>query len=662
MHQQHTIVVVPAQRAIAFGQTTVPVNSTAQAVKFCQDQAAILRNNYRINIIDVNDKTEFSRYYISPGGSHGTRKTSVDSTCPVIEAPLYIDGWKLVIDDTVRETFYTLKEFLSHCQSIADTYVVSFKVMAVDVTPSQQQVELKFRPTAAQEPADDIDTGKLGLLLVEKEAEPLQQATQVVAGNPGDEELLPVPDVLVDEAPLAGEDSEAETVAESTPEPEAIPEAEAEAEVPPETEAATIPEAEEGPTDQLETLDELLLSSEPQNDGWGAEEEQKASRLPAFIKSRKFMAAGAGLLIAVPLVCGFAYSAVTRADTPKPVEFTTGSVSIPQGYENVAQWSLPIPEDSRVHVGKAATALISSTEIKLYSNQTGDLLRIVQISEPISEDSKNVIGSTIINGKDALIWEVGNQISVFTADMGKDGSLITAKVENNPTIYASGTAPLIKVEDKVYTVTESGLKEFKAPAGLTPMAVDEQTLVSGGFDVPIQLTNLDGSSQERSLTPVSEDLYLNSYIHVGKGLVSSIWAEDPLAQCSETSQAACDSEAFLVVHSLESGEVTFSAETTLGEAKNAPWVDGYQGNVAVLGKVLIDPEGHSIGVLPEGQKAEKVKGYLVQTSAEGQSAYIDASASPASGSYMNSVILAQTDQSIIVQQGESINAYSRSGQ
>lgn len=662
MHQQHTIVVVPAQRAITFGQTTVPVNSTAQAVKFCQDQAAILRNNYRINIIDVNDKTEFSRYYISPEGSHGTRKTSVDSTCPVIEAPLYIDGWKLVIDDTVRETFYTLKEFLSHCQSIADTYVVSFKVMAVDVTPSQQQVELKFRPTAAQEPADDIDTGKLGLLLVEKEAEPLQQATQIVAGGPGDEELLPVPDVLVDEAPLAGEDSEAETEAEPTPEPEAIPEAEAEAEVPPETEAATISEAEEGPTDQLETLDELLLSSKPQNDDWGAEEEQKASRLPAFIKSRKVMAAGAGLLIAVPLVCGFAYSAVTRADTPKPVEFTTSSVPIPQGYENVAQWSLPIPENSKVHVGKAATALISSTEIKLYSNQTGELLRTVQISEPISEDSKNVIGSTIINGKDALIWEVGNQISVFTADMGKDGPLITAKVENNPTIYASGTAPLITVENKVYTVTESGLKEFKAPAGLTPMAVDEQTLVSGGFDVPIQLIHLDGSSQERSLSPVSEDLYLNSYIHVGKGLVSSIWAENPLAQCSETSQAACDSEAFLVVHSLESGEVTFSAETTLGEAKNAPWVDGYQGNVAVLGKFLIDPEGHSIGILPEGQKAEKVKGYFVQTSAEGRSAYIDANASPASGSYMNSVILAQTYQSIIVQQGESINAYSRSGQ
>lgn len=638
MHQQHTIVVVPAQRAIAFGQTTVPVNSTAQAVKFCQDQAAILRNNYRINIIDVNDKTEFSRYYISPEGSHGARKTSIDSTCPVIEAPLYIDGWKLVIDDTVRETFYTLKEFLSHCQSIADTYVVSFKVMAVDVTPSQQQVELKFRPTAAQEPADDIDTGKLGLLLVEKESEPLQQAAQIVAGGPGNEELLPVPDVLVDEAPLAGEDSEAET------------------------EAATIPEAEDEPTDQLETLDELLLSSEPQNDDWGAEEEQKASRFPAFVKSRKVMAAGAGLLIAVPLVCGFAYSAVTRADTPKPVEFTTSSVSIPQGYENVAQWSLPIPEDSRVHVGKAATALISSTEIKLYSNQTGELLRTVQISEPISEDSKNVIGSTIINGKDALIWEVGNQISIFTADMGKDGPLITAKVENNPTIYASGTSPLITVENKVYTVIESGLKEFKAPAGLTPMAVDEQTLVSGGFDVPILLTNLDGSSQERSLTPVSEDLYLNSYIHVGKGLVSSIWAEDPLAQCSETSQAACDLEAFLVVHSLESGEVTFSAETTLGEAKNAVWVDGYQGNVAVLGKVLIDPEGHSIGVLPEGQKAEKVKGYFVQTSAESRSAYIDASASPASGSYMNSVILAQTDQSIIVQQGESINAYSRSGQ
>lgn len=662
MHQQHTIVVVPAQRAITFGQTTVPVNSTAQAVKFCQDQAAILRNNYRINIIDVNDKTEFSRYYISPEGSHGTRKTSVDSTCPVIEAPLYIDGWKLVIDDTVRETFYTLKEFLSHCQSIADTYVVSFKVMAVDVTPSQQQVELKFRPTAAQEPADDIDTGKLGLLLVEKEAEPLQQATQIVAGGPGDEELLPVPDVLVDEAPLAGEDSEAETEAEPTPEPEAIPEAEAEAEVPPETEAATIPEAEDEPTDQLETLDELLLSSEPQNDDWGAEEEQKAFRFPAFVKSRKVMAAGAGLLIAVPLVCGFAYSAVTRADTPKPVEFTTSSVSIPQGYENVAQWSLPIPEDSRVHVGKAATALISSTEINLYSNQTGEPLRTVQISEPISEDSKNVIGSTIINGKDALIWEVGNQISVFTADMGKDGPLITAKLESNPTIYASGASPLITVENKVYTVTESGLKEFKTPAGLTPMAVDEQTLVSGGFDVPIQLTNLDGSSQERSLTPVSEDLYLNSYIHVGKGLVSSIWAEDPLAQCSETSQEACDLEAFLVVHSLESGEVTFSAETTLGEAKNAPWVDGYQGNVAVLGKVLIDPEGHSIGVLPEGQKVEKVKGYFVQTSAEGRSAYIDARASPASGSYMNSVILAQTDQSIIVQQGESINAYSRSGQ
>lgn len=662
MHQQHTIVVVPAQRAIAFGQTTVPVNSTAQAVKFCQDQAAILRNNYRINIIDVNDKTEFSRYYISPEGSHGTRKTSIDSTCPVIEAPLYIDGWKLVIDGTVRETFYTLKEFLSHCQSIADTYMVSFKVMAVDVTPSQQQVELKIHPTAAQEPADDIDTGKLGLLLVEKESEPLKQATQIVAGGPGNEELLPVPDVLVDEAPLAGEDSEAEAEAEPTPEPEANPEAEAETETPPETEAATIPEEEEGPTDQLETLDELLLSSEPQNDDWDTEEEQKASRFPAFIKFRKVMAAGTGLLIAVPLVCGFAYSALTRADTPKPVEFTTSSVSIPLGYENVAQWSLPIPEGSRVHVGKAATALISSTDIKLYRNQTGELLRTIQISEPISEDSKNVIGNTIINGKDALIWEVGNQISVFTADMGKDGPLITAKVESNPTIYASGTSPLITVENKVYTVTESGLKEFKAPAGLTPMAVDEQTLVSGGFDVPILLTNLDGSSQERSLSPVSEDLYLNSYIHVGKGLVSSIWAEDPLAQCSETSQAACDSEAFLVVHNLESGEVTFSAETTLGEAKNAPWVDGYQGNVAVLGKVLIDPEGRSIGVLPEGQKAEKVKGYFVQTSAEGRSAYINASASPACGSYMNSVILAQTDQSIIVQQGESINAYSRSGQ
>lgn len=644
MATEHTIVVVPAQRTLDFGSTSVPIISAASAVELAQHQAHIHRCNIILVISDANNKTVYSRYFINANGEHGKRSVVLDKALPTRETPLSIDGWQLFIDDQVKETFYTLKEFSEHCQSIANTHNVSFKVNVLDVTPAQPKIEMRFR---SANDGEKVDTGKLEQLLLDKESlQAAPSATSLVEEEPElDEELHIKPSALVEvqeSAPATGQ-----LAVVPLPEEPADPETESHAIVELETSTLTSAALEDIATDVSALIDDLFTQDMNET------EEEEAPITRKYLKP--LLIGGATFLTLALAATGYALVSNNSSEDISQATFSTSSLAVPAGYAAEPAWALDIPAENHIQAGRAATALISPTHITLYSSDDGSRIREVAIEEPITADNGNAIGNTTIDGQPALIWAVGDTITAYTADMGVSGELITAKLDTKPQVYASGENLLIISGAKTFTLTGEGLKEFTVPAGMHPMAVDDNQLISGSFDLPLQITDATGTS--RSVTLQSPEGYgLNSYVHAGDGLSSSIWTQDPTATCTDTNTSGCNDTALVLVHSLTDGTITYQHQGTLAQAQQMQWTDGDSQSLAALGNTVISVQtGQALFSVPEDHQVTGVKGHYVLTERSGQRAIFDESTQ--AGNYISSATLAVGDSSIIVQQGKTALAF-----
>lgn len=520
----------------------------------------------------------------------------------------------------------------------------------------------------------------------------------------------PTPEPAVAPKPVTPAPPAAGPVVITVPEPETESETEPDAQPEPETEADVAPAETSAPTpDEPGTVDEAESSTEeeteqpghelltevenqrkPQNrwlarlrhtratpapedtDDEQDEPEEKNTgstavttgdtedepRQPLATQVRDALGTTKGKAIAaaaaVLLVGGIGVAALTGGDDDAPTEAdsSTGTAQLSatedtettiKGYSQRPAWNVTVPTGGNVFASNAGLAIVKDKTITLY-NDEGKKTREEKLA-----GERGFMVETQIGSDTAIAWQDGNTVKAWTPSMGAKKKLITASVDPKATITDNGSNLLIK-EGKTYsTLTSKGKTGIKDTNGLDPKGVDAEGVISGGFDVPVNITSLDGKkSRDVVLNAPEENLTMHSWIAAGHGYAAVVWAEDPYATDDSTPVT-------VALSSLKNGDVAGTYKTTLGDAKARKWKAGQGGQEASYGDILFSlSDGSLLGQTPEGVTLKKIRGPLAQAEQNGKT-LIFRGAEP--GYRFDGNVLAASPDQVVVLRGQTVTAY-----
>lgn len=374
---------------------------------------------------------------------------------------------------------------------------------------------------------------------------------------------------------------------------------------------------------------------------------------PAFLApTRNKVIAGAGIAALLLSIGGISAAIIANSDNTETAGISQTVLSVPAGYSEQPLWSLALPEDTYVKATNVATALITVQTLSLYDSATGDKIRDIPLDAPIS-----TLGEATIGEAKALIWRTGNTLHAWTAAAGAEGELITAELPANSTLSGTGQAVLVLNPDSAAVLTSEGLTPYEVPADYTAMAATSNGIIAGNF-TPTVLT-IDPQGQaigQVNLAAPHEGQSLHSWKHADATISVTIWAQNPDAVCETSDTSGCKEEVTVAVHTLADGQVTASYDMTLEDVAALGWVDGEGDKYGALGSYVFDEAtGQQVTVLPDGLTVEKIKGRFSMTTAKDGAGLIFHSNND--GYQLSSVLLAETDNAAIVQQGDRVVAY-----
>ena len=333
----------------------------------------------------------------------------------------------------------------------------------------------------------------------------------------------------------------------------------------------------------------------------------------------------------------------TASETPAISDET---MAIPAGYQSTGNWTISVPEGAQVVANNAAVVLLTNKVMSLYSVSDGKKIRDIKLNS-----NSATVDETNLADKPGLVIRDGeNRLLYWDTAKGAKGELVDEKIDANSKIKNSGIAPYI-VEDKtVRGITTGGLKNYKVPDNNAPITFDGKTLYSGIVGTPVTLSKPSGATEKViNLAAPKDGLQMNQWVAVGNGTALTAWSE----KGDETDEAT---PVTVAVNSLETGKLTDSYESTLGQIKNSKWVKGQGGYLAGLGNFVINLEkGKVARRLPDGMNVTAIKGDLVTGTDSSSNSYIFQGDNP--GYVLSSTLRAQTGASVIVQQGSSLVAY-----
>lgn len=112
----------------------------------------------------------------------------------------------------------------------------------------------------------------------------------------------------------------------------------------------------------------------------------------------------------------------------------------------------------------------------------------------------------------------------------------------------------------------------------------------------------------------------------------------------------------MAVHTLADGQLAASYDMTLEDVAALGWVDGESDKYGALGSYVFDEAtDQQVTVLPDGLTVEKIKGRFSMTTTKDGAGLIFHTNND--GYQLSSVLLAETDNAAIVQQGDRVVAY-----
>lgn len=334
---------------------------------------------------------------------------------------------------------------------------------------------------------------------------------------------------------------------------------------------------------------------------------------------------------------------------------TTQAETTPRGYMRQSEWTVPIPDKGKVFASDHAAVTMTSSKLTLYSPADGKKIRDVKLSAPV-----DYISETRIGDQDAIVWRAGGTLHAWTEKAGAKGKLVEAKMPSKSSVSTTGDQTLVVSDGGPSVLTAAGLQKLNRDGDLTPMAVDDEGLISGGFDAPVHISK-NGSTKSVNLAPPKEGQRIHSWINAGHGFTATLWAKDPETQDP-------DQEVTMAVHNLATGEITTQATGPFKDLKprNASseeqdgqrWITGQGARTAAYGtRVISLRDGKQITEIPGEYKVSKVKGGMVAAKRDDQS-YIFQGADE--GYPMRSSLIAQTPTTVILQEGSNLVGYGSS--
>lgn len=334
---------------------------------------------------------------------------------------------------------------------------------------------------------------------------------------------------------------------------------------------------------------------------------------------------------------------------------TTQTETTPRGYMRQSEWTVPIPDKGKVFASDHAAVTMTSSKLTLYSPADGKKIRDVKLSAPV-----DYISETRIGDQDAIVWRTGGTLHAWTEKAGAKGKLVEAKMPSKSSVSTTGDQTLVVSDEGPSVLTAAGLQKLNRDGDLTPMAVDDEGLISGGFDAPVHISK-NGSTKSVNLVPPKEGQRIHSWINAGHGFTATLWAKDPETQDP-------DQEVTMAVHNLATGEITTQATGPFKDLKpgNASseeqdgqrWITGQGARTAAYGtRVISLADGKQRTEIPGEYKVSKVKGDMVAAKRDDQS-YIFQGADE--GYPMRSSLIAQTPTTVILQEGSNLVGYGSS--
>lgn len=618
MNSDSQLQLYPTQLTVHIDGVTIEATTWRRVLQLLSQQSAIRRYPLHFGIYD-SDRTVIARQVIDPQGKYSTESGEEKATVTLDQWSIFNSHGNEII------AFPTLEVAKHHIQLISDICHAAISIEVKGQAPEHSE-QHSFLPAG-------ISTGSIASISQEELESNLLATDLEVREQERSEENAPAPEEPLVSAPAVF----TETVPSGTAPDEPITE-----------------KHEQVATEEPEYLFEDEEPT-PVKSPWYSKPLDKARQieLPLFLDStRNKVLLGAGVATLLLSAVGISALIASNTDSLATAKLTDTSLSVPAGYSDQPVWSLNIPQDAQVKATRTVTAFITADTLTLYSSNTGEKIREIKLTSPIT-----TFGEVRIDGEDGIVWRTGNTVNAWTDYIGSQGKLITANVPADTKLSGSGEALLATTSDATKVLTKDGFKAYKIPAGLSAMAATEQNVVAGSFSPEVYLLDSAGNkTKETTLQAPHEGQSLYAWKHADESITATIWADNPDAVCTEADNSGCDEKATVAVHSLDDGHLTTSYDTTLANVNNLQWVDGEGDLYGGFGRYVIDEKtGEQITALPQDLTAERIKGnFILSTESKGNKVAFHGADN---GYLLTSVLLAETKSSVILQQGDKIVVY-----
>lgn len=647
------ITLAPARLSLRSDQTDVPVSSWGRINDVTSQQVYIHRSPYILTCLDASSSEILGRYLYEIDSSE-PKLLAEDDFAPedARQSTLFFHGWLLTVSDEHAPTYFrSLAEFMAHAQRVADSTGNSFALTVLDKAPEGQDV-LEFTPALAAEEQTENDTFESRLAsapVLTEEFEPvIVQAAPIEAPETDTAEEATVSNETVETAEPEHEPGQVAIA------PDMLTEAVQDLDEPTEepfgnTDEEVEEEAESGLI-RYTPLDEMFTVQD--------EDEEDEDAAPRF--NRRRLLTITGIVLGASILSGGAlagysyYQATSESEGPATTALSQTRLDVPAGYLQQPAWTLPIPDGARVHASQAATVIIDRQTLTIFSNSTGKELRAVT-----SEWEVATIDETIIDGNPAIVWFNADKTKLtawYTTDAASEGTLITADIPSGSKVTRPSAEIMVKDrQGRIYRLTHEGLKQYKAPEGLTPWAFSDTGLISIGYDVPVEVSDAEGTQVSATTLLAPETGYtMLQWISASNGYAASIWAQDLNNVTDQTPVK-------LVIHSLETGQSTEVIDTPYQDVEPAEnvrdWKIGQGSDLATYGDFIFSLRTGTLQTsLPNGTTALQAKGTIGLAEASNGATYIFQGTEPGY-SLANKVILAQTSSLLIAQSANRVVAY-----
>lgn len=263
------------------------------------------------------------------------------------------------------------------------------------------------------------------------------------------------------------------------------------------------------------------------------------------------------------------------SQNPNGLKAVQNSPNPVPGFGNTPAWQQTVPSGASVTASDRGVLVVDGNNVRVLDPLTGDTRYEGRVDGPIE-----IAVDTTIAGENALVWRVGDKAFAL---MDGQKKVMEYSLPPGARISAAGNQVLIKTGNELSTFSTRTLQTLPTPdPGSTPMALDDQTLISAEFDGPLVLTNTNsGLAKKVELEKPGDNLHIIRWVSAGYGKVITLWGE-PGASTNSGHRIQ------VVVSHVDTGRIASTVATTTDNVGEANWVRGQGHELATLGPYLFN--------------------------------------------------------------------------